>query len=321
MGKLVRTIAILCVIGIAIPAQADVVVKQKSSFSMAGLMDMDMTGTEYVKADRSTNETSTTVTGGMMAMFGGQGQAMQTIEITRLDKGVAWDVKVEDSLYTERPLASIKQDMMDEESAGTQDEEEAEKNVLGDPDQYDWTVKVTTTDKPVDINGFKCKGITTTADGVSKTDPKDKAQMIFEYWYSKDVDGYDELMNYRNAYAKATGVDMMEANENTAMFFDKYGDQFKEMQDKMKNAEGYPIKTTVIVKGTQPAEEAGDENDKQGGEPDMQAMMKAMMGAKEQEKSADGMVTIMSITNTIESITKEPVDNSKFEVPAGFQPE
>ena len=318
MGKCKIYTMIALMLSLAVLAQADVVVKQKSSFSMAGVMDMEMNGTEYVKADRNATETSTMMTGGMMAMFSDSAKEMLSTQITRLDKRVMWNVNVDDSTYSEMSFDRFKE-TASEEPSGEQDEEEAEADMLGDPDQYDWTAQVTSSDKPEDINGFKCKNIITTATGVSKTNPDDKAQIVFEYWYSKDVEGYDELMNYRKAYAKATGVDMMEANENTSMFFDRYGDQFKEMQDKITKAEGYPIKTVIVVKGTQTG--SAEEEDQQGTAAGMQEMMRAMMGASEPEASADGMVTIMSISNTIESITKQPVDGSKFEVPAGFNEE
>lgn len=310
-----RKILLITLIAASLPisagVQADVIIKMKSSGKMMGMMEMEITGTEYVRADRSANEDITKMTGGMVAMFGGdEGTEMRDIQVYRLDKGVSWDIDLDEQSYRETPLDVYKQVM--EEQA-----EQGDDDMMGEAEKYDWTINVETKDKPVDINGFKCKGIIATANGVSKENPEEKTDLYFEYWYAEDVKGYDELNEYRKAFAEATGVDVMAAQEGVGSMFAKFDEQFEEMFAKMEEAEGYPIKTIITIKGSGgQMEDTGDmPADDENMPPGMMEMMKGMMGGEESE---DGMKTVFSLTTIVESIEEKSVDDSKFEIPEGF---
>jgi len=303
------------IIGLAAIAGADVVIKTKATVNTAGIMNADVAGTEYIRADRNATENTIKMTGGMMAMLGKMGP-MKTINIDRLDKGVIWELDSKKMTYSEKPLASLK---MDYDEAG----QEGNDDMLGEADKYDWTIDVKTEDSPVDINGFKCKGMIATAKGVSKEDPTEKTDLVFEYWYAKDVDGYDELMEYRKNFGAATGLDIVQSQKNIGEVFARFGDEFKDMFAEMEKAEGYPIKTVITIKGSQKMVEEGEADDEEMDEKNMPSgmmnMMKGMMGG--QEKSEDGMTTLMSVTSVVESIKKQPVDNSQFEIPEGYSKE
>jgi hypothetical protein len=311
----VRKIAGFLIIALAIAmisgAQADVVVKMKSSVNTMGLMNADIQSTEYVNPDMSAMENTVDIKGGMMAMLGDVPQ-QKTIEIDRLDKGIRWSVDLNDTSYTEQQLATLKENMPEEE--------QGEEEIFGEAENYDWTVQVTTVDEPVDINGFKCKGITAIAKGVSKEDPKQKTDINLEYWYAKDIDGYDELMAYQKKYSEATGMDMVESQKEFGQMFGEFGDEFGDLLTKIDNAEGYPIKTVLVVKGS--AQDMGDVRDEEtqkGAQPGMMEMFKGMMGQAAQPETEDGMATLFSVTNVVESIKKETVEKSIYEVPEGFE--
>jgi hypothetical protein len=307
-------VAIL-IIGLAAAAAADVVIKTKSTMNTMGFMSADVTGTEYVRADRNATESTTKMTGGMMAMMGGDKASIKTASINRLDKGLIWELNAKEMTYSEKPLASLKTDYEEEGEQGQDD-------MLGEADKYDWTIDVKTEDTPVDISGFKCKGIIATAKGVSKEDPTEKTDLVFEYWYAKDVDGYSELKEYRKNFAAATGLDIVQSQKDAGEIFTRFGDEFKDMFARMEKAEGYPIKTVITVKGSKKmmmqgeADEGMDEKNMPAG---MAEMMKGMMGG--QEKSEDGMATLLSITSVVESIMKQPVDDSQYEIPEGYSKE
>jgi len=303
------------IIGLAAIAAADVVIKTQSTVNTMGWMKADVTGVEYIKSDRNLTENTIKMTGGMMAMMGDM-QTMKDINIDRLDKGVIWELDSKEMTYSEKPLASLKQEYAEESQKGQDD-------MLGEADKYDWVIEVKTENKPVDINGFKCKGIIATAKGISKEDPTEKTDLLFEYWYAKDVDGYDELMEYRENYAAATGMDIIQSQEDIGQMFARFGDEFEEMFARMEKADGYPIKTVINVKGSQKMTEEGEADDEEmddkGMPPGMMDMMKGMMGDK--EKSEDGMTTLLSVTSIVESITEQPVDDSQFEIPEGYSKE
>jgi len=305
-------LAAFLIISLAAIAGADVVIKMKSTVNTMGVMNADVEGVEYIRADRNAVESTIKMTGGMLAMLGDMG-AMKNINIDRLDKGVIWEINPKDMTYSEKPLASLKQEYEDESKKGQDD-------MLGEAEKYEWTIEVKTEDTPVNISGFKCKGIIATAKGVSKENPTEKTDLLFEYWYAKDVDGYDELMEYRKNYASATGMDVIQSQKEIGQVFSRFGDEFKEMFAKMEQAEGYPIKTVINVKGSQKLTQEGEDEeiDEKNVPPGMMNMMKGMMGG--QEKSADGMTTLLSVTSIVESIKEQPVADGQFEIPEGFEP-
>jgi hypothetical protein len=300
------------ILSLAAIAGADVVIKVKSAVSTMGIMNADVEGIEYIRADRNAVESTVKMTGGMMAMLGEMG-AMKNINIDRLDKGVIWELNTKDSTYSEKPLTSLKQEY--EEAA-----QQGDDDMLGEAEKYEWTIEVKTEDTPVDINGFKCKGIIATAKGISKEDPTEKTDLLFEYWYAKDVAGYAELMEYRKNYASATGMDVIQSQKEIGQVFSRFGDEFKDMFAKMEQAEGYPIKTVINVKGSQKLTEGSEDEeiDEENVPPAMMEMMKAMKGGK--EKSADGMSMLISVTSVVESIKKQPVADGQYEIPEGFEP-
>ena len=312
MRKVSFFLAAFLIISLAAIAGADVVIKMKSTVNTMGVMNADVEGVEYIRADRNAVESTIKMTGGMLAMLGDMG-AMKNINIDRLDKGVIWEINPKDMTYSEKPLASLKQEYEDESKKGQDD-------MLGEAEKYEWTIEVKTEDTPVNISGFKCKGIIATAKGVSKENPTEKTDLLFEYWYAKDVDGYDELMEYRKNYASATGMDVIQSQKEIGQVFSRFGDEFKEMFAKMEQAEGYPIKTVINVKGSQKLTQEGEDEeiDEKNVPPGMMNMMKGMMGG--QEKSADGMTTLLSVTSIVESIKEQPVADGQFEIPEGFEP-
>jgi hypothetical protein len=296
---------------IAVGAQADVIVKTKSSGKMMGMMEMEMTGTEYVRGDRSASEDITRMTGGMVAMFGGdEATEVRDLQIYRLDLGLSWDIDLDNKSYKETPLEVYREIMEGQAEQGDDD-------MLGEAEKYEWTVDIKTEDKPVNINGFSCKGIIASAKGVSKENPEEKTDLHFEYWYAEDVKGYDELNEYRKSFAEATGVDVVASQEGVGSMFAKFDEQFEQMFAKMHETEGYPIKTIINIKGSggQMPGMGETQMDEESMPPEMMEMMKGLMGGEESE---DGMTTVFSLTTIVESIEENPVEDSKFEIPEGF---
>ena len=313
MKKLSVFLTLSLVVMIAIAAQADVVVKMKTAANTLGIMNTDGTITEYIRPDMSATENTLKISGSgpMAAVFGNQPDQV-TIDIERLDKGVRWDVDVNEKLYSEMELATMKDQMAGEQGG--------ESEMMSEAGDYDWTTQVTNVDDPQDINGFKCKGIIATATGVRKDDPQDKTMIKFEYWFSKDIDGYDVLKEFQKNYADATGMDILESQKDIGQIFGSSENTFKEMFDAMKNVDGYPIKTVVTVRGTNiAAGDVRDEETQKGADPGMMDMFKGMMGGAAGEKSEDGLVTVATVTNEVTSIKIQDVDQTKYEVPEGFE--
>jgi len=294
-------LAITIVLCLAVSIQAGVVIKQKSKVEAGGMVNMDISSTEFIQSDKSYNGGTVTMSGGMMAMMGGM-KPTEFGQVTRLDKKVMWQLDYEHKTYTEMSMAAFKHTMgqggMGQMPGG------------GDnPEEFDWTVDVTDSDDETDINGFKCKNIIAKATGVNKEDPENKMQLTYEYWYTSDVDGYDELKDHYQNFSDVTGVDLTQSQQSAGQIFSKYGSQFDEMTKKMSETEGFPIKTVIKVESV-----GGDDK---GGMAGMPPEMMAMMGKK--DKGEGEMMTVFSLTTETISIEKQDIDDSKFEIPEGFE--
>jgi len=77
----------------------------------------------------------------------------------------------------------------------------------------------------------------------------------------------------------------------------------------MVEAGGYPIKTVIKVESTEGAAEGGQ----------IPPEMKAMMGITDEAIGEDGMMTVFSLASEVQSIEKKSIDDSKFEIPEGFE--
>ena len=82
---------VVAVICLAVFAQADVIIKQKTSIESSAIMNIEINGVEYIKGDKNYSSSSTNMVGGMMAMMGKK-TTSEFIQITRLDKDVIWDL-------------------------------------------------------------------------------------------------------------------------------------------------------------------------------------------------------------------------------------
>ncbi len=309
MRYLCLAAAIIIFAGMAVSAQADVTIKKKMSFEgMMGMGGNTTEETEYIKADMSCSDKIQKATGGLM---GKKGKETQDVQITRLDKGLIWNLNVGKKTYTEMPIQSIK-DMMNEakDAPDTPEDEEAPES------DYEWKTDVKQIDGLKAINGFECRGIVGTANGVNKKDPSDKMRITYEFWGTDKAQGRQELEDYYKAYAKLLGVDEFQSQQGMDKMTQQYSLQFGGLfADKIKEAGSFPIKVTMKV------EKSGGK-DQEGNEEAAKAMAKlgGLFGNKKKvEKSADGMTTILSTDTEVTGIEYGPIAGSKFEVPTDYK--
>lgn len=308
MKRLNMLFSLALVLCFSLALQADVIIKHRSSVETGGgMMSMDVDGTEYIKIDKSYMGGKVTMKGGMAAMMSGMAPT-EFVQITRLDKGVMWELNAKSKSYTETNLKSMKEMVGKTSGSGMGDDV--------DQSEYEWSVEVTASGSKTDINGFKCKNVKGIANGVHKEDPEDKVRLTYAYWYTDDTPGYDELVNHNKRFSEATGIDMLKTQQSAQKIFSQYGPQFDEMNEEMKDAKGISIKTVIMVEGTK-GQGMGGEMGKTKMPEGMKDMFGGMQG-KKQEKSEDGMSKVFSLTTEILSIEKKGVDDSKFEIPEGY---
>ncbi len=291
---------------VSVVSQADVVIKIRTSTDMAGVMTTQTDGSQEIKGDKSCLDASTKVTGGMAAMFS-KGKPMQMVNITRLDKGIFWQLDPDKKTYMESTLDNLKQQLNETKGEGQKPEEP----------EYTWTVNVETIDQPQTINGFDCSGVIGKAVGVGRKNSADSMFITYEQWSAKDVPGADEVEAYQKKYSDAIGMDPMWAKENMGSILKDFGAEFVELAGKVNKSGQYPIKTIVTIEGTSKSEgEGSDENPA-----DAMSMMNKMLGKKPDQAEGEegGYKPFLSLTNEVESIEVKDVDDSRFEIPDGYK--
>lgn len=312
----------LVLISIAI-CQADVVVKKKTSLGgMMGMGNNESSETEYISADKSCSERSSKFTGGMMAKAT-KGKKSENIQITRLDKGMVWNLEPDGKTYTEMSLDSLKI-MMESLKGSLKDMPMGEDKT--DESKYEWTVDIKGPDDAGMINGFKCKSLSGKAIGTNKENPKDKIRITYEYWLGQDVTGFKEMDQFYSNYAKAMGFDDYRTQQGMEAMAGKWASHFGDLLQKVKEAGGFPVKINMLVEKT---EEAGADSGERGAESDSaQAARKAadvmgkiggLFGQKKPAKSADGMSTVFSMSQEVTSIEEKSGNEGKYELPSGYK--
>ena len=303
--------AILLVVGINF-ALADVEVRFKSNAEMGNIITMQMECLDNVKGDKNYSSVTTTIEGGMMAMLG-KGKPMESVNITRLDRGLFWEVIPEKREYKEMTTEELKAKIAEGES---ENQEETDAGI--DEEEYTWSVEIQVLPGTQNIGGFECKGIRGTATGVKKTDPADTVFVTNEQWLSDEVPGRSEMEAYHKRYTEVVGVDQMWARENMASMLKGYGAQFEQLSKEIGEQKGYPIKTAIFIESSLVENKEGSDGENQG----MSEMMKKMFKGKDDEnqaKSKSGRSKVFSLTNEVLSITETAIDDSRFEIPAGYK--
>ncbi len=314
---------IAAVIGLFAIAHGDVTVEMKTSLS--GFMGMKTEGTDiqYIKGDKSFHDITSKLTGGLMNAIPGD-KSSTNQQIIRIDKKVIWSLKPENKSYTEMTFDMFKQSM--DQAAAAMQEMDTEPE---EPEDIVWTITVKTSDKSEKIAGYDCKLVTGKAVGINKKDPKDTTTIIINHWLGENIAGGQEINAFQENYAKAMGLDKMDLGQGMASIMKSYGTQFKELAEKMARTNSYPVKTRIEVlssttkTGTSESMDEGDEGQSQS-VADIMSKLGNKLGKKaagkdDKKTQDDNPNRIFMVTSELVNISTAPIDDSKFEIPAGYK--
>ncbi len=304
MKRVLCLLIAITVMAMVAAVNADVTIKRQVAFEMSGMPASEMASTEKIQGEKSLSQTEFT-SGAMMEMTGGE-QSTQ-VNITRLDRGVLWNVNNSSKTYNEIDLKNFK-GMMEQSSMGRPSENKAT--------DYEWTYESKTEDITTE-NGFKCKAVMCVATGVNKNDPADKVELRYEYWMADDIPGQDELSSYNQKYIEVIGMDPLDQTQQITKVAGEFGLHFEKMAENFKDLKGYPIKTVMTSRKSGapriPGMPEGEEMD-----PAAMAMMQKMMGGKAPKPSEDGMHTLFSVKTEVVQIETKAVENADFDIPEGY---
>ncbi len=285
--------ALTFAVALALPslAGADVLVKQKTvSEGLGGFGNASTEGTLVVSGDRSRSEDLVTYTGRFKSLAGGKPK--QSITITRLDKELMWSLDPEKHEYTEITFADMRAMM----AKGAEQASAKTPGASGPKDEgMTFSVDVKKTGVKQDVNGFPCEQVVITCTG-KPTDPKQaetvsEVRLTMDQWMTKKAPGQVEMTSYHRAFAEKLGRDAGMAHMADAARA-MYGNGMKELTGKLKDLEGFPIRSTFTIESVMSGEhaqqvaDAQKDAEKAQGEAERE-MARAKAERAEQEKKDD----------------------------------
>jgi hypothetical protein len=298
---------------------------------LTGLGTTEVNAVTQYQGDKRVEDHTMKMVGGIGGMLAGKPQT--SVEITRLDKDVVWDLDPSKKTYTERPIAL---------PAGT--ETKAERKQSG-PEQKPYKVvksdiKVTKTGATKTINGFACTEYLITWELVLEdTASKGRVTQVMttDLWNTPLTDKLKQAREiegqFGRNYAKKLGVglspeesDRLGAGMLTAM----YGLDPKETAAKMEQVgkemakvEGYSIVTEVkwqvkndsaAAKKPEPKEEPEEPPTSLSG---LIANKIAKQVVKDDKPKEEGVM--FSSYHEVKSVSLDAIPETAFEVPDGYK--
>lgn len=237
----------------AIPVvQADISYTQRIVVEAAGGMSMFASEGEVltqISGDKSRSDSQMTMKSKLMGMFAGSGE---TGNIVRLDKALTWNLLPEERQYSELTFAQAKAKLAEARKAM----EQSQSGGTGLPvsaEGCQWS------EGELEVEHFKDKervaGIKTKKHIISMeqscTDPQTnktcEITWLMETWLARDVPAEQEVLAFRDGYARAMGLDDVARQVEgpgqslLAMFASNWEDVIDELE-KMK---GYPLRTVM----------------------------------------------------------------------------
>jgi hypothetical protein len=312
------------------PAIADLKTETLTRASMlTGMGSTEINLVTQYQGDKRTKDHTMKMVGGIGGMFVGKPQT--SVEITRLDKDIVWELNPPKKTYTERPIAL---------PAGT--ETKAERRQSG-PEQKPYKIvkselKVTKTGAAKDINGFACREYLVTWEVVMEdTASKGKVTQVMttDLWNTPLTDKLKQAQRveteFNRSYVKKLGVEMSPQETDrlgAGMLTSMYGldpketaGKLEEVGKEMAKVEGYPIVTEVkwqvkndsAAKKPEPKEELEEPPTSLGGLIGNK-IAKSIAPSKPKEEGV-----MFSSYHEVKSVSLDALPETTFEVPDGYK--
>ena len=309
------------------PAVADLKTESFTRASMlTGLGSTEVSAVTQYQGDKRAEDNTMKMVGGIGGMLAGKPQT--SLEITRLDKDVVWDLNPPKKTYTERPVAL---------PAGT--ETKAERRRSG-PEQKPYKIvkseiKVTKTGATRTINGFACTEYLITWELVLEdTASKGKVTQVMttNLWNTpltdqlKKAQAIEAEFNKKLAQKLGVGLSPEESDRlGAGMLTSMYGLDPKETAGKMEEVgremakvEGYPIVTEV--KWQVKNDSAAAKKPEPESEPPPTSIGGLIASKLAPKPSASqNQDVVFSSYHEVKSVSLDPVPETAFEIPDGYK--
>ena len=241
-----------------LPAQADVTIQEKMSVEGAGLMamaNMSGTTTTSISGNRARTDTDVQMQSKMVRMLA-RGASGPTSQIIRLDEDKIYDVNVKKKEYTEVSLAEQRAQMAKALDQAKQAQEKQPAPTGMNESDCEWSdpkVDVKKTGAKATVAGFDAEQ-TTIVGTQSCKDKKTGAvcdiQISLDEWLAPGFDAGAEQQKFWLAYGQKmglTGDGSRDVTKRAEQLFGRYKGVWTEVATKMRNAKGYPVRTSFAM--------------------------------------------------------------------------
>jgi hypothetical protein len=293
---------------------------------LTGMGSTEVNAVTQYQGDKRADDNTTKMVGGIMGALAGKPQT--SVEITRLDKDVVWELNPPKKTYTERPIAL---------PAGT--DTKAERKQSG-PEQKPYKIvkseiKVTKTGATKTINGFACTEYLITWEVVLEdTASKGRVTQVMttDLWNTPLTDQLKKAQAIEAEFSKklaqklAVSLSPEEANQlGAGMLTSMYGLDAKETAGKleevgkeMAKVEGYPIVTEVKwqVKNDSAAAKK-PEPEPEPAPTTLGGLIANRLAPKPTAPQDQGV--LFSSYQEVKSVSLDAVPEATFEVPADYK--
>lgn len=333
----------------------DVTIKRSTALDgMGGLLKSTTTSTESYSGDMMSNDGETKMENKLMKMFGG-GKPVRTTSITRLDKGLMWNIDHKKKEYSEQTFAEMRA-MMD--SLGNMLGGGADPMAQQEPtiDTAEWefsepTFDVKRTGKEETIAGYSCDQaiMTMISTGTNrKTGDTMTMEVTMDMMLAQNVPGADEITSFGMRMAAAMGFDAESGpSQSMAKMLSMYGIDAERLAEESEKLDGFAMKTVMTFgmagnamekakaeADEAEAEEAESEEAKEEDEKHSDASgvaakaLGGLFGKKDkkqdeekdkQDQPAAPPGALMWMTTTVTGIESGAVAPATFEVPEGYK--
>lgn len=333
----VMGMACILILIFAMTAFSQIIIEEESSSNgFRGMMAFKSTNTTELTPTAKRQVSETKFTGSFMKHFNSNNAS---VEITRLDKEVIWNLDTKKKTYTEFSFAQFKE-MMSQGMEQPEMPAQAESEEV-DESEYEWekpVVIVIPGEGNEKINGFKCKNYIVKVITVGKhkqTGIKDTMTVISDMWNTTaDAKALTMLKEFQQNMMTKLGMD--QSMKGMGQMMAAYGEYFKELSKETAKIEGYSIRTTTRMTSTthvQAAQkkDAPKEEEAEGTDVDLnknpvggllggfaKKMARKKMAAKK-ESDTGAEKELFQFTNEIKSIKMADFAAGTFDIPADYK--
>ena len=286
--------------------------------------------------DKKWESVSTKFTGAILSRVVG---GSEETSITRLDKGVYWNLDPKNHSYVERPIEVFRK----EDPSKERGEKEKPKARVT---KSEFTVKKTGASET--INGFACEEylITWLLEMEDlETKAKSRSTMTTNLWTTPETatirKAQAEEQEFQKAYAQKLGL-TISPDEAKQLGMEALGSVsgarpeeiqkgLVQVKEEMSKIKGYPIRTLVnwSIEGERAASAGTGEKTSSGSIPEIPKSVGGLLGelagrvaqkmAGEKPSSTGGKEgTFFSSMTEVKAVNADPVPSDIFEIPAGY---